>query len=109
MWKRQFLNLKKEFGDKATVETYSKKVIQWQRTGTNLKGINQIWLRVVTCPDTSQKRNKKRSKTNINTEKVKYITPICPLGGKCIQPPGEDGYNPANCKKCSKMIEGLSW
>jgi hypothetical protein len=60
-------------------------------------------------PGYKPKRNKKRSKTNINTEKVKYITPICPLGGKCIQPPGEDGYNPANCKKCSKMIEGLSW
>jgi hypothetical protein len=48
-------------------------------------------------------KSKKRSKCNMDLSITKRIIPICPFGGKCIQPTGKDGYNPENCKKCVRM------
>ena len=48
-------------------------------------------------------KSKARSKCNLDLTVTKRIIPICPFGGKCIQPTGKDGYNPENCKKCVRM------
>lgn len=48
---------------------------------------------------------KKRNKSNLDQPILKSIVPICPLGGKCIQPAemGSKIFDPNNCKKCSRM------
>lgn len=54
-------------------------------------------------PNYKPPRSKKRNKSNLDPKVTRRIIPTCPFGGKCIQPDGQDGYNPENCKKCVRM------